>query len=47
MFLFNISEFKFNIRGVKYENYELKSKKGVLTYLTLSIPCILKVEGEI
>ena len=32
---------------IKYENYEIKSKKGVLTYLTLSIPCILKVEGEI
>ena len=29
------------------DNYEIKSKNGELTYLTVSIPCILKVEGEI
>ena len=45
----NILCHKISIVGIdiKYENYEIKSKKGVLTYLTLSIPCILKVEGEI
>ena len=40
---------KISIDGIdiKYENYEIKRKNGEFTYLTLSIPCILKVEGEI
>ena len=40
---------KISIDGIdiKYDNYEIKSKNGELTYLTVSIPCILKVEGEI
>ena len=40
---------KISIDGIdiNYENYEITRKNGEFTYLTLSIPCILKVEGEI
>ena len=40
---------KISIDGIdiNYENYEIKRKKGEFTYLTVSIPCILNVEGEI
>ena len=45
----NILYPKISIDGIdiNYENYEIKRKNGEFTYLTLSIPCILKVEGEI
>ena len=40
---------KISIDGIdiNYENYEITRKNGEFTYLTVSIPCILKVEGEI
>ena len=40
---------KISIDGIdiKYDNYEIKRKSGELAYLTVSIPCILNVEGEI
>ena len=40
---------KISIDGIdiKYDNYEIKRKNGEFTYLTVTIPCILKVEGEI
>ena len=45
----NILNPKISIDGIdiNYENYEIKRKNGEFTYLTLSIPCILKVDGEI
>ena len=40
---------KISIDGIdiNYGNYEITRKNGEFTYLTVSIPCILKVEGEI
>ena len=45
----NILNPKISIDGIdiNYENYEIKRKNGEFTYLTVSIPCILNVEGEI
>ena len=45
----NILYPKISIDGIdiKYENYEITRKNGEFTYLTVSIPCILNVEGEI
>ena len=45
----NILYPKISIDGIdiNYENYEITRKNGEFTYLTVSIPCILKVEGEI
>ena len=45
----NILYPKISIDGIdiKYDNYEIKRKNGEPTYLTVSIPCILNVEGEI
>ena len=40
---------KISIDGIdiNYENYEITRKNGEFTYLTVTIPCILNVEGEI
>ena len=45
----NILYPKISIDGIdiNYENYEITRKNGEFTYLTVSIPCILNVEGEI
>ena len=45
----NILNPKISIDGIdiNYENYEIKRKNGEFTYLTVTIPCILNVEGEI
>ena len=45
----NILQPKISIDGIdiNYGNYEITRKNGEFTYLTVTIPCILNVEGEI